>query len=506
MSKRYNWKGWKTNHGSGSGGTRGTSHDSASATKSYHNGGVEGDAFAKWYDSNLSKKFFNPSDRETNTDDTMGSGSGACGTKGFGYGGTKGSGSGGTKGFGFGGTKGSGSGGTKGSGSGGTKGSGSGGTKGSGSGGTKGTDTPPDNTPDDSKLTQSLIFDNGQEVTVSVTQTPEGQLFMSLRATSFENGAADIDGVFFNFSNNATLEGLNFFPDPLSLPVTGFEANADSVSELPDGTAVPGAYDAAVQFGQSEGSTDGAVNSVGFTLWSDNGPLSLDDVDLSSLTLVVNSGDGTPEILSDGVLQEETADEIPDDTGGTKGSGSGGTKGSGSGGTKGSGSGGTKGTGSGGTKGTGSVGTKGTGSGGTKGSGSGGTKGFSFGGKWGSGFGNKWGSGSGGTRGFGFGGTKGSGSGGTKGFGFGGTWGFGLGGTKGSGSGGTTGGYGQWSGVHASAAADTLPPFSAYPEDVEAQESTSVDDVLALMTQDIDETEENNWGTATAGGTGADLI
>ena len=440
MSKRYNWKGWKTNHGSGSGGTRGTSHDSASATKSYHNGGVEGDAFAKWYDSNLSKKFFNPSDRETNTDDTMGSGSG----------GTKGSGSCGTKGFGFGGTKGSGSGGTKGS--------GSGGTKGSGSGGTKGTDTPPDNTPDDSKLTQSLIFDNGQEVTVSVTQTPEGQLFMSLRATSFENGAADIDGVFFNFSDNATLEGLNFFPDPLSLPVTGFEANADSVSELPNGTAVPGAYDAAVQFGQSEGSTDGAVNSVGFTLWSDNGPLSLDDVDLSSLTLVVNSGDGTPEILSDGVLQEETADEIPDDTGGTKGSGSGGTKG------------------------------------------------FSFGGKWGSGFGNKWGSGSGGTRGFGSGGTKGSGSGGTKGFGFGGTWGFGLGGTKGSGSGGTTGGYGQWSGVHASAAADTLPPFSAYPEDVEAQESTSVDDVLALMTQDIDETEENNWGTATAGGTGADLI
>ncbi|WP_298860121.1 hypothetical protein [uncultured Sulfitobacter sp.] len=104
---------------------------SASSTKSYHNGGVEGDSFADWYDQNLASHFKN-----VNEDSTKGSGSG--GTKGSGSGGTKGSGSGGTKGSGSGGTKGSGSGGTKGSGSGGTKGSGSGGTKGSGSGGTKG--------------------------------------------------------------------------------------------------------------------------------------------------------------------------------------------------------------------------------------------------------------------------------------------------------------------------------------------------------------------------------
>ncbi|MHA6325971.1 hypothetical protein [Roseivivax sp. CAU 1753] len=123
-------------------------------------------------------------------------------------------------------------------------------------------------------------------------------------------------------------------------------------------------------------------------------------------------------------------------SGGTKGSGSGGTKGSGSGGTKGSGSGGTKGSGSGGTKGSGSGGTKGSGSGGTKGSGSGGTKGSGSGGTKGSGSGGTKGSGSGGTKGSGSGGTKGSGSGGTKGSGSGGTKGSAC--YDGSGSGGNT--------------------------------------------------------------------
>ena len=42
--------------GSGSGGTKG-SGASASSTKSYHNGGVEGDSFAAWYNATLATKF-----------------------------------------------------------------------------------------------------------------------------------------------------------------------------------------------------------------------------------------------------------------------------------------------------------------------------------------------------------------------------------------------------------------------------------------------------------------
>ena len=132
FSKGWNSKddSWSTDGAAGSG-------CDASGTKSYHNGGVEGSSFAKWYDENLAGKFDGSDDgKGSGSGGTKGSGSG--GTKGTGSGGTKGTGSGGTKGSGTGGTKGSGSGGTKGSGSGGTKGSGSGGTKGSGSGGTKG--------------------------------------------------------------------------------------------------------------------------------------------------------------------------------------------------------------------------------------------------------------------------------------------------------------------------------------------------------------------------------
>tara|TARA_R110000850_G_scaffold1111_4_gene6901 strand:+ start:5853 stop:6644 length:792 start_codon:yes stop_codon:yes gene_type:complete len=168
---------------------------------------------------------------------------------------------------------------------------------------------------------------------------------------------------------------------------------------------------------------------------------------------------------------------------GHKGSGSGGTKGSGSGGTKGSGSGGTKGSGSGGTKGSGSGGTKGSGSGGTKGSGSGGTKG----------------SGSGGTKGSGSSGTKGSGSGGTKGSG--------SGGTKGSGTGGTTSGHGQWGGENAAAAANALPPFEDYEVDSVGTNEITLNDVMSLMTKDMDAVDQDDGNDGTpVDWTGSELL
>ena len=408
MSKR--WKNFtkRDNRGSGSGGTKGSGHNDASTTKSYHNGGVEGSSFSRWYDSNLAHKVADIKEdlREIGV------------TKSFGLGGTKGTGSGGTKG--------SGSGGTKGSGSGGTKGSGSGGTKGSGSRGTKGFEP----VIDDGKTSVSVVLGDTQQFTVTATQTPQGQLFITVQQTNFDNGNADVDGIFFNFNDNATLEGLNFFPDPLSPPVTGFEANADSVNALPNGVSVPGTFDAVVQFGSSVGSTDGTVSSANFTLWSDNGPLTLDDISLSDIGLLVNSTDGDQVFLTD-VTTVDNPDEPDEAEGsGTKGSGSGGTRGSGYGGTKGSGSGGTKGSGSGGTKGSGS------------------------------------------------------------------------GGTKGSGSGGTFGGYSQWSGSNTSAAADTLPAFSAYPED-----DASVDDIMSLMIHAVDEDPlDDTLNHAATDGTGTDLF
>ena len=158
MSKTYDKSG---GHSSEAGDAKGSGQSDASATKSYHNGGVEGDQFSKWFDANLANEVtvMQRPDGAAASESREYQGSGSGGTsgdrhgkdhewngkgnghKGSGSGGTKGSGSGGTKGSGSGGTKGSGSGGTKGSGSSGTKGSGSGGTKGSGSGGTKGSGT-----------------------------------------------------------------------------------------------------------------------------------------------------------------------------------------------------------------------------------------------------------------------------------------------------------------------------------------------------------------------------
>jgi len=150
MSKTYDKSG---GHSSEAGDAKGSGQSDASATKSYHNGGVEGDQFSKWFDANLANEVtvMQRPDGAAASESREYQGSGSGGTSGDRHGkdhewngkgnGHKGSGSGGTKGSGSGGTKGSGSGGTKGSGSSGTKGSGSGGTKGSGSGGTKGSGT-----------------------------------------------------------------------------------------------------------------------------------------------------------------------------------------------------------------------------------------------------------------------------------------------------------------------------------------------------------------------------
>ena len=240
------------------------------------------------------------------------------------------------------------------------------------------------------------------QVDVTVTQDVNGQLFFNLTPTSFAGDLADIDGLFFNMTDDSDLNGLHFYPDENTLPVTGHEANANAVNSLDNGFTVPGMYDGMVQFGTAADSTAGEVTTVNFTLWSDTG-LALEDIDFSSMALVIDSDGPNPQVLTGGVpagagastgdsyhnggvegdgldqwYEDNLSDHYCEDgsgSGGTKGSGTGGTKGSGSGGSKGSGSGGSKGSGSGGSKGSGSGGSKGSGSGGSKGSGSGGSKG-----------------------------------------------------------------------------------------------------------------------------------
>ena len=355
FSKGWNSKddSWSTDGAAGSG-------CDASGTKSYHNGGVEGSSFAKWYDENLAGKFDGSDDgkgsgsggtkgsgsggtkgsgsggtkgsgsggtkgsgsggtKGSGSGGTKGSGSGGTkgsgsgGTKGSGSGGTKGSGSGGTKGSGSGGTKGSGSGGTKGSGSGGTKGSGSGGTKGSGSGGTQGSDTGGD----DKTVLKFLMGENG-ETTVAVTEMPNGELHFNLSPTDPEaESHADINGLFFNVTDGSAIEELNFFPDVNAegYHLTDVKAVDDGVDGFTDGPQAGGNFDVGLQFGTTADSSEGEVSSTNFTLWTFPGSLSFEDIDLSGMRLVVDSdetGGGVLEVT--GMVDPDMADPDAADT------------------------------------------------------------------------------------------------------------------------------------------------------------------------------------------------
>ena len=379
FSKGWNSKddSWSTDGAAGSG-------CDASGTKSYHNGGVEGSSFAKWYDENLAGKFDGSDDgkgsgsggtkgsgsggtKGSGTGGTKGSGSGGTkgsgsggtkgsgsggtkgsgsggtkgsgsggtkgsgsggtkgsgsgGTKGSGSGGTKGSGSGGTKGSGSGGTKGSGSGGTKGSGSGGTKGSGSGGTKGSGSGGTKGSGSGGtqggDTDGDDKSVLNFLMGENG-EITIAVTEMPNGQLHFNLSPTDPEaESHADINGVFFNVTDGSAIEELNFFPDVNAegYHLTDVKAVDDGVDGFADGPQAGGSFDVGLQFGTTADSSDGEVTSTNFTLWTYPGSLSFDDIDLSGMRVVVDSDEtGGEELEVTGMVDPDMDDPDTADT------------------------------------------------------------------------------------------------------------------------------------------------------------------------------------------------
>ena len=355
FSKGWNSKddSWSTDGAAGSG-------CDASGTKSYHNGGVEGSSFAKWYDENLAGKFDGSDDgkgsgsggtkgsgsggtKGSGTGGTKGSGSGGTkgsgsgGTKGSGSGGTKGSGSGGTKGSGSGGTKGSGSGGTKGSGSGGTKGSGSGGTKGSGSGGTKGSGSGgtkasgsggtkgsgsggtqgSDTGGDDKTVLKFLMGENG-ETTVAVTEMPNGELHFNLSPTDPEaESHADINGLFFNVTDGSAIEELNFFPDVNAegYHLTDVKAVDDGVDGFTDGPQAGGNFDVGLQFGTTADSSEGEVSSTNFTLWTFPGSLSFEDIDLSGMRLVVDSDETGGEVLEvTGMVDPDMADPDAADT------------------------------------------------------------------------------------------------------------------------------------------------------------------------------------------------
>lgn len=140
------------------------------------------------------------------------------------------------------------------------------------------------------------------QVSVRLTETTTGTIFVSIEPADPAVPVGDIDGFFFNLTDDSALDELGFFPDPntgsVFSPVTGLETNANSVDTLANGAQVKEGYDIGVQFGRVENSTEGEVPQVNFTLFTNSGPLLLDDIDLDSLIAVVNSDGGNGQVLT----------------------------------------------------------------------------------------------------------------------------------------------------------------------------------------------------------------
>ncbi|MEQ6204142.1 hypothetical protein ABMC88_13920 [Sulfitobacter sp. HNIBRBA2951] len=141
------------------------------------------------------------------------------------------------------------------------------------------------------------------QAVVTISETDTGTLFIIV-ASADPTMPVDLDGVFFNLSDDSTLDSLNFFPDAntgsIYSPVTGVQAAVDAVDTLANGAQVADQFDVGIQFGTTASSTQGEVTQANFTLFSDNGPMSISDLDVSSFTTVVDSDGGNGQVLTSG--------------------------------------------------------------------------------------------------------------------------------------------------------------------------------------------------------------
>lgn len=152
--------------------------------------------------------------------------------------------------------------------------------------------------------TVTLTLGCDPQVSVRLTETDTGTIFVVIGPADPALPPSDIDGVFFNLAQDSTLSDLIFYPDAnqgsIYSPVTGIQANANSVNTLSNGAQVADAYDVGLQFGTVDNSTEGAVPQVNFTLSSKDGLLTLAELDLDSFATVVNSDGGNGQVLTGG--------------------------------------------------------------------------------------------------------------------------------------------------------------------------------------------------------------
>jgi len=167
------------------------------------------------------------------------------------------------------------------------------------------------------KPTVTLTMGCDPQILVTLTENFDGSLFISLTDAD-GNDLHDIDGFFFNLNDDSDLDAVNFYPDENGgnewSPVTDIQVDTNNVDGLSNGSQLMETYDAGVQFGTVTDSTQGTVTQANFTLWSDNGPIRIEDLDLENMAVVVDSDTDNGMVLTVNDDDETTDDDNEPDT------------------------------------------------------------------------------------------------------------------------------------------------------------------------------------------------
>lgn len=150
------------------------------------------------------------------------------------------------------------------------------------------------NTTSVEKNTIEFILGCDPKVHIQVLQEEDGNLVFKVTSLDPEGTVTDLDALFFNFVDPDVVGSVGLWsPD-----ATSAEFVDDGLNTLTDGTELLGDYDGRVEFGTGDTGVEGEVSDTTFfAIWADR-PLTLEDLDLESFSMVVNSETDEGQVLT----------------------------------------------------------------------------------------------------------------------------------------------------------------------------------------------------------------
>lgn len=144
------------------------------------------------------------------------------------------------------------------------------------------------------KPTIELILGCDPKIHLTVIEGTNGNLTFKFTNLNTGEAVTDIDAFFFNFTDPSVLGSIGTYaPD-----ATSAEYIDDGLNTLTDGTQVMGDYDGRIEFGTGDSGVGGETTGcTAFTIWASR-PLTLEDLDLESFSVVVNSEGENGQVLT----------------------------------------------------------------------------------------------------------------------------------------------------------------------------------------------------------------